>query len=37
MMKYQDQKISAGSSRLLKKKTFDKNQFMKENKQFNAA
>ena len=37
MMKYQDQKISAGSSRLLKKETFDKDQFMIENMQFNAA
>ncbi len=36
-MKYQDQKISTGSSRLLKKETFDKDQFMVENMQFNAA
>ena len=36
-MEYQDQKISTGSSRLLKKETFDKDQFMVKNMQFNAA
>ncbi len=36
-MKYQDQKISTGSSRLLKRETFDKDEFMIENMQHNAA
>lgn len=37
MINFQDQKISTGSSKLLKKESFDKDQFMVENMHYNSA